>query len=69
MTRFYSIRFRLTASFLVIIMAVMIIISIFLFNTLERYYMNNLEDNLARSGFWLPILSLVSCVGRLMQSA
>ncbi|MGM0651635.1 MAG: ATP-binding protein [Bacillota bacterium] len=51
MTRFYSIRFRLTASFLAIILAVMIIISIFLFNTLERYYMNNLEKNLARSGF------------------
>ncbi len=51
MTRFYSIRFRLTATFLAIILAVMIIISIFLLNTLERYYMNNLEDTLARSGF------------------
>ena len=51
MTRFYSIRFRLTATFLAIILAVMIIISIFLLNTLERYYMNNLEETLARSGF------------------
>ena len=50
MTRFYSIRFRLTATFLAIIMAVMVIISFFLFNTLERYYMNNLEDSLERSG-------------------
>ncbi len=51
MTRFYSIRFRLTATFLAIILAVMLIISIFLLNTLERYYMNNLEDALSRSGF------------------
>lgn len=51
MTRFYSIRFRLTASFLAIILAVMIIISLFLYNTLERYYMNNFADNLERSGF------------------
>jgi len=50
MTRFYSIRFRLTATFLAIILAVMVIISFFLFNTLERYYMNNLEDSLERSG-------------------
>jgi len=51
MTRFYSIRFRLTATFLAIILAVMIIISFFLFNTLELYYMNNLEESLERSGF------------------
>ncbi len=51
MSRFYSIRFRLTASFLAIILAVMAIISLFLFNTLERYYMSNLEDTLVRSGF------------------
>lgn len=51
MARFYSIRFRLTASFLVIILAVMIIISLFLYSTLERYYMNNFADSLERSGF------------------
>lgn len=50
MIRFYSIRFRLTATFLAIILAVMIIISFFLFNTLELYYMNNLEESLERSG-------------------
>lgn len=51
MARFYSIRFRLTATFLVIILAVMIIISLFLYNTLERYYMNNFLSSLERSGF------------------
>ncbi len=51
MSRFYSIRFRLTATFLAVILAVMVIISIFLYSTLERYYMNNLEATLVRSGF------------------
>ena len=51
MTRFYSIRFRLTATFIAIILAVMIIISFFLYTTLERYYMNNFADTLERSGF------------------
>lgn len=51
MTRFYSIRFRLTASFLAIILAVMAIISFFLFSTLERYYIDNFTNNLERSGF------------------
>lgn len=51
MTRFYSIRFRLTASFLVIILAVMIIISFFLYSILERYYLDNFTDSLERSGF------------------
>lgn len=51
MSRFYSIRFRLTANFLAIIMAVMLIISFFLYSTLERYYMNNLLDSLERSGY------------------
>ncbi len=50
MSRFYSIRFRLTATFLVIILAVMLIISLFLYNTLERYHMNNLVEHLERSG-------------------
>lgn len=51
MTRFYSIRFRLTATFLLIILAVMVIISFYLYNTLERYYMNNFLESLERSGF------------------
>jgi two-component system, OmpR family, sensor kinase len=51
MARFYSIRFRLTASFLVIILAVMIIISFFLYSILERYYLDNFTDSLERSGF------------------
>jgi two-component system, OmpR family, sensor kinase len=51
MARFYSIRFRLTATFLVIILAVMVLISLFLYNTLERYYMNNFLSSLERSGF------------------
>ncbi|MFO7952861.1 MAG: ATP-binding protein [Bacillota bacterium] len=50
MSRFYSIRFRLTATFLVIILAVMVIISIFLYTTLERYHINNLAEHLKRSG-------------------
>ena len=52
MTGFYSIRFRLTTTFLVIILAVMLIISFFLYSTLERYYMNNFSDNLKRSGLF-----------------
>ncbi len=51
MARFYSIRFRLTASFLVIILAVMVIISFFLYSILERYYLDNFTDSLERSGF------------------
>ena len=50
MTRFFSIRFKLTASFLVIILAVMVIISIFLYNFLESYYLSNFADTLERSG-------------------
>ncbi len=50
MSRFYSIRFRLTATFLVIILAVMVIISLFLYTTLERYHINNLVEHLERSG-------------------
>jgi len=52
MTRFYSIRFRLTATFLVIILAVMAIISFFLYSMLERFYMNNFLEGLERSGFF-----------------
>lgn len=51
MTRFYSIRFRLTASFLAIILAVMLIISLFLYSILERYHMNDLLNHLERTGF------------------
>jgi signal transduction histidine kinase len=51
MSRFYSIRFRLTAYFLAIILAVMIIISFFLYSNLERYYMSNYTDSLERSAY------------------
>jgi signal transduction histidine kinase len=51
MARFYSIRFRLTAYFLIVILAVMIIISIFLYGTLERYHMNNFTSTLERSAY------------------
>jgi len=51
MSKFYSIRFRLTAVFLAIILAVMLIISLFLYSTLERYHMNNLMVHLQRTGF------------------
>ncbi len=51
MSKFYSIRFRLTAVFLAIILAVMLIISLFLYSTLERYHMNNLMEHLQRTGF------------------
>ena len=51
MSKFYSIRFRLTAIFLAIILAVMLIISLFLYSTLERYHMNNLMEHLQRTGF------------------
>ena len=51
MPRFYSIRFRLTAVFLAIILAVMLIISLFLYSTLERYHMNKLLEHLQRTGF------------------
>ncbi len=50
MPGFYSLRFRLTATFLAIILTVMLIISLFLYNTLERYHMNNLMEHLERSG-------------------
>ena len=50
MSGIYSIRFRLVAVFLAIILAVMIIISFFLYTTLERYHINNLRDSLNRAG-------------------
>lgn len=50
MPRFYSIRFRLTVTFLIIILLVMIFISLFLYNMLERYHLSNLQDNLQRYG-------------------
>jgi len=51
MTGFYTIRFKLTAIFLFIILAVMIINSFYLYSNLEQYYMKNLSDNLQRFGF------------------
>ncbi len=46
-----SIRSRLTVTFLAIIAAVMIITSLFLYNLLERNFLNSMRDNLTRSGF------------------
>lgn len=47
---FRSIRARLTLTFLAVILAVMVIISFFLYNLLERYYLNHLQESLARTG-------------------
>jgi signal transduction histidine kinase len=51
MFTFHSIRSRLTVTFLAIIAAVMIITSFFLYNLLERYFFNSMQDSLTRSGF------------------
>ncbi len=51
MTGFYTIRFKLTTIFLLIILAVMIIINLYLYSNLERYYMNNHSESLQRLGF------------------
>ncbi len=51
MSGIYSLRFRLAATFLAIILAVMIIISFFLYTTLEHYHINNLRESLKRTGF------------------
>lgn len=51
MFAFHSIRSRLTVTFLAIIAAVMIITSLFLYNLLERYFFNSMQDSLTRSGF------------------
>ncbi len=45
-----SIRARLTVTFLVVILAVMVMISLFLYNLLERYYLHHLQESLARTG-------------------
>lgn len=50
MSGIHSIRFRLTASFLAIILSVMVIISLFMYNSLERYHLNNLQESLERTG-------------------
>ncbi|NMD43149.1 MAG: cell wall metabolism sensor histidine kinase WalK, partial [Firmicutes bacterium] len=50
MLRFNSIRSRLTVTFLLTILAVMLIVSFFLAQVLERYYIKSLQDNLIRSG-------------------
>lgn len=51
MLKFHSIRSRLTVTFLAIILAVMLIISIFLYNMLERYNLNSMEEGLTGSAF------------------
>jgi signal transduction histidine kinase len=50
MDPFRSIRSRLTATFLAIILAVMLITGLFLYNFLQRYFLNSLQDSLIRSG-------------------
>jgi len=51
MSGIYSLRFRLAAIFLAIILTVMIIISFFLYTTLEHYHINNMRESLKRTGF------------------
>ena len=50
MFRFRSIRSRLTVTFLLAILAVMLIVGLFLDQLMERYYINSLQDNMIRSG-------------------
>ena len=50
MFRFRSIRSRLAVTFLLTIIAVMLIVGLFLDQLLERYYIKSLEENLLRSG-------------------
>jgi len=50
MFKFHSIRSRLTVNFLVIIAAVMIITSLFLYSQLERFFLHNMLDHLTRIG-------------------
>lgn len=50
MFRFKSIRSRLTVTFLLTILAVMLIVGFFLDQLLKHYYVNSLQDNLIRSG-------------------
>ncbi len=50
MFSFKSIRSRLTVTFLLTILAVMLIVSFFLAQVLERYHIKSLQDNLIRSG-------------------
>lgn len=50
MFKFHSIRSRLTVTFLGIILAVMLIIGLFLYNLLERYFLQSTLDNLTTIG-------------------
>jgi signal transduction histidine kinase len=50
MLRFRSIRSRLTVTFLLAILAVMLIVGFFLDQLIENYYIKSREDNLVRSG-------------------
>lgn len=49
MFRFKSIRSRFTVTFILTILAVMLIVSFFLAQVLERYHIKSLQDNLTRS--------------------
>ncbi len=50
MFRFRSIRSRLTATFLVVILAIMLLVGFFLDQLMGRYYIKSLQENLVRSG-------------------
>lgn len=50
MFKFKSFRSRLTVTFLLTILLVMLFVGFFLDQLLERYYINSLQDNLIRSG-------------------
>ncbi|HHX86739.1 MAG TPA: cell wall metabolism sensor histidine kinase WalK, partial [Firmicutes bacterium] len=51
MYTFRSIRSRLAVAFLAIILAVMVIISLFLYNLLQHYYISHFQENLTRTGY------------------
>ena len=65
MFTFHSIRSRLTVTFLAIIAAVMIITSLFLYNLLERYFFNSMQESLTRSG----VEAARNVVGHLREQA
>ncbi len=51
MFAFRSFRSRLTVTFLAIILVVMVIISFFLYNLLQYYYLRHFQENLSRTGY------------------
>ena len=45
-----SIRFRMTITYLLVIVAVMLVTGLILLNMLEQYYLGSEEENLERTG-------------------